>query len=551
MKAHYQNLEYTLRVLAASNNDVVVPVLLAALDSEDACVRDGVFPILLQRRSPEAENEILRRWPDLSGHWKQLVIRREDWLSPAVRQALLGNDLELAKIACAAAAELGDYEIIPVLATVACDKRNAVSPLAAGTLLVLAERLAEEASTPRDYRNRKDSQLQRAHLLGSLEKGVQAYDQHQRQELIEALLILSSRDNAVVSRVLQEPAERAFAAMMDLLIHSSRPCILRLLLSFLDDPHAPLPALHAVGRRRDITWLRQLCRKVGDEPGVVVRNNLKRIDNIPWLKGHQFLIDAIHDCEHSGAVRFVTLSGVPRQEALETLAYVLRGNSLPGKRAASAALADFGGAEASSIVQNSLEDSDPIVRANLAAQLRTRGIPGSMNRLIDMLDSEHEVERQAARTSLEEFTFASYAASFDYLDEESRERTGQLVRRIDVESAALLRDELCCTSRTRKRRALEMAFHMGLVMQLQDAIANLSRDEDQYIRLEAVRLLGICPTPVSGQVLREALSDSRTLVQEAAKRGLRELAPEDEVAVAPTSCPDFEISQPCESTVTA
>ncbi len=551
MKTHYQNFEDTLRVLAASTNEATVPVLLAALNSEDACVRDGVFPILLHRRSPEAENEILHRWQELSDHWKQLVIRREDWLSPAVRRALLSEDTKLASVACAAAAELADYEIIPVLVAVVCDKRSAVSYQAGGALLTLAERLAEEISAPRDYRNRKDAHLQRAHLLGSLEKGVQTFDQHQRRELIESLLILASRDNAVVSRILQEPTERAFTPMMDLLVHSPRPCIMRLLLSYLDDPFAPLPALHALGRRRDITWLRQLCRKIGDEPGGVIRNNLKRIENIPWLKTHRFLLDSLHDSEQPGAVRMITMSGMPRQESLESLAHVLRSGKPQGKRTASVAIADFGGAEANAVVQSALDDPDPTVRANLATQLRTRGIPGSMSRLVGMLDSQHEVEQRAARKALEEFTFASYAANFDYLDEESRERTGELVRRIDEKSASLLREELCSTSRTRRRRALEMVLHMGLVTQLQDVIASLCRDDDQYIRLEAVRLLGICPTTVSGQVLREALSDNRTLVQEAAERGLRELAPADEVEAASASSREFEMSPPVDSTVNA
>lgn len=526
MKSHLQNLDVTLRVLAASTNEATVPVLVAALDCEDYRVRDGVLPILLQRRSAEAENEILLRWPKFSRHWKQLVIRREDWLTPAVRRALLGDNASHASLACTAAMELEDYDLIPILVAVMGSKNSSLTDHAAEALLSLTERLAEDVAGPRDYRNRKDPQLQRSHALGSLEKGVQNFDQHQRKELLESLLILASRDNPVVSRILQEPTERAFVPMMELLMHSPRPGIMRLLLSYLDDPFAPLPALHALGRRRDITWLRQLCRKIGDEPVGVVRTNLKRIESIPWLKSHRFLLESLHESEQPGAVRFITLSGIPRQEALAALSEMLRQGKPLGRRIASAALADFGGAEANALVLDALDDKDPVVRANLASQLRTRGIPGSMNRLVTMLDSLHEVERQGARKSLEEFTFASYVANYDYLDEDSRERTGQLVRRVDEESARLLREELFATSRTRRRRGLEMALHMGLVAQLQDVIAALTRDEDQYIRLEAVRLLGDCPTDISPQVLREALSDSRVLVQEAAERGLRELVPD-------------------------
>lgn len=523
MKTHYQHLDDTLRLLAASTNEAVVPVLLAALDSQDACVRDGVFPLLLQRRSADAENEVLRRWPELSEHWKQLVVRREEWLSPAIRRALLGNDLPLATLGCKAGAVLGDYEIIPMLASVICERKTGLIEPAAMALFTLAERLAEEVSTPRNYKNRKDPQLQRAHVLGSLEKGVQTFDQHQRPEMIEALLILAGRDNPVVGRILQEPAERAFAPMMDLLTHSPRPCIMRLLLSYLDDPLAPLPALHALGRRRDITWLRQMCRRIGNEPASAIRSNLKRIENVPWLKAHQFLLDAMHENEQPGAVRFVTLSGIPRQDALDALSHILRCGLPQGRRAASEALAEFRGAEANSVAQQALQDQDPVVRANLALQLRMRGTPGAMNKLVTMLDSPHEVERQAARKALEEFTFASYVASFDYMDEETKQKTGQLVARIDEKASAQLREELYATSRTRRRRGLEMALQMDAVSQVQDVIAAMARDEDQYIRLEAVRLLGICHTAVSGQVLREALGDNQALVQEAAERGLQSM----------------------------
>jgi HEAT repeat protein len=550
MKHHFQNLDDTLRVLATTSNEASVPVLLAALDNAEAQIRDGVFPVLLQRRSMDAENEILRRWPEMGEHWKQLVVRREGWLTPAVRRALLGADPSQAALGCAVGAQLGDYEIIPLLVSVVCDKKPGISDQAAATLFVLAERLAEEVNSPRDYRNRKDPQLQLAHVLGSLEKGVQTFDQHQRRELVEALLILASRDNAVVSRILQEPTERAFAPMMDLLTHSPRPCIMRLLLSYLDDPFAPLPALHALGRRRDITWLRQFCRKIGDEPSVVIRNNLKRIENIPWLKAHRFLLDALHESEQPGAVRLITLSGVPRQDALEALAHMLSSGKPPGRRAASVALAEFRGAEANSIVQLALEDQDPVVRANLATQLRMRGTPGSMNRLMAMLDSPHEVERQAARKAMEEFTFASYVGSYDYLDEETRTKTGQLVRRIDEKAVSLLREELYSTSRPRRRRGLEMALHMGLVAQVQDAVAALARDEDQYIRLEAVRILGICPTAVSGQVLREALTDSRVLVQEAAEQGLQDLATSEEADEMLLSA-GLETSPPADNPSTA
>jgi HEAT repeats len=551
MKPHYYHLEDTLRVLAGTSNEAAVPVLLAALGNGDATIRDEVVPILLQRRSADAEDEILRRWPEMSEHWRQLVIRRDGWLSPAVRRAVLGNDSSLAVLGCTVAAELGCYELIPLLVSVVCEKKPGISDPAVAALLTLTERLADEVSAPRDYRNRKDPQLLRAHVLASLEKGVQTFNAHQRCELIEALLVLASRDNAVISRILQEPTERAFAPLMDLLLHSPRPCILRLLLSYLDDPYAPLPALQALGRRCDITWLRQLCRKIGDEPAGVIRRNLKRIESVPWFKAHRFLFESLQETEQSGAVLFITHSGIPRPDALECLAHLLQCGKPPGRRTASEALAEFQGAEADAIAQLALEDQDPQVRANLAMQLRARGTPDSLNRLVEMLDSPHGVEQKAARRALEEFTFASYVTAYDYLDEEAREKTGQLVKRIDEQSVGLLREEMFASSRTRRRRGLEMVLSMGLVSELQDAIAELAREDDQYIRLEAVRLLGTCPTAVSGQVLHEALTDNRALVQEAAERGLRDLPAVEDPDISPLPRAGLETSRISDNSVTA
>jgi hypothetical protein len=152
---------------------------------------------------------------------------------------------------------------------------------------------------------------------------------------------------------------------------------------------------------------------------------------------------------------------------------------------------------------------------------------------VAMLDSQHDVERQAARQAMEEFNFVSYVASYDYMDEETRDKIGKLVRRVDPKATALLRDELQATSRSRRRRGLEMALHLFLVFELQEEIAALIKDDDQYLRLEAVRLLAACPTDISEQVLREALNDSQPLVQEAAQSGLAVLCPPPDEPVAP------------------
>jgi HEAT repeat protein len=69
-----------------------------------------------------------------------------------------------------------------------------------------------------------------------------------------------------------------------------------------------------------------------------------------------------------------------------------------------------------------------------------------------------------------------------------------------------------------------MAVAMDAVVLLHDAVVALLKDEDQYLRVEAVRALASCDSSRTRQVLREALLDSHPLVVEAAEQVLAQFA---------------------------
>jgi HEAT repeat protein len=395
--------------------------------------------------------------------------------------------------------------------------------------LELAELLSEELAAPRDYRIRRDPQLQRQHVLAGLERAAAYFDEHGRRELLEAFVLLASREDAVLKRILQSPTDRSFLPLVEVLTNSSRPGAQRLLLSYLDDPHAPLPAIHIVGRRSDVSFLRHLARKIGAEPTSVVRMNLKRIETLPWITGNLGVLDALSETEQPGAVHLAAGSSAPRHHAFEVVAYVLRLGQVPGRRVAAKALSEFRGPEASELVVRSLTDADPLVRAACAAQLRERGVPGAINRLLLLLDSPHQAEREAAQAGLAEFRFERFAANFDNLTPEARATAGPLVRRVDPQAIEHVRAEFEAQARGRRKRAVEMAVALSAVAELQIEIARLLHDEDQYLRIDAIRALATIDTPAVRQELRDALLDSQSLVQQAAESALAALTGGDTV----------------------
>jgi HEAT repeat protein len=513
-------LDATFRALASSDNEAAVPVLIAALDLAQHETREAAFVALLARHSEAAELEVLRRWNEMSERWKVLVAERPGWIAGAVARALAGADPSLFQAACDAAVRTREYEMIPVLVGIATAGTHPQAERAAAIGLQLVELLAEEVAAPRDYHHRRDPQLLRQHVLGCLERAAAEFHRHGRRGLVEALLLLSDRENATLKRTLQAPDDRNFAPLADVLATSSRWGVQRLLLTFLDDPHAPLAALNLLARRRDVAFVRHLTRKIGADPSPVVRNNLRRIESIPWMQNNLALLDALHEAEQAGAVQLATLSGTPEQQALEAVAYVVRHGKLAGRRTAAQALARFAGPTADRLAVQSLDDDDPQVRAAAAAQLRQRNVPGAIHRLLPLLDSPHQCEREAVQASLEEFHFERFLARFDELSEEARASAGPLVRRIDPDAISKLRAELEAPARSRRRRALEIVVALKAAADLSETIIALLDDDDQYLRIDAIRALATSDKPAAREAIRQALLDSHPLVQKAAESAL-------------------------------
>ena len=522
-------LERTLEVLSTTDNNAAAIVLLEALVHAEPRWQSRVLEALLQRRSEAAGNEVLRRWSQLGANQKLLVAGRSGWISDAVRAGLASTNEALFEGACLVAREVGDCGQIPYLVAAVFQGRSAaLVERACQTVLPLVDRLREELNQSRDYRTRRSPQLQRAQVLGSLERAVRQFNQHGRRELVEALLLVADRRNATVSHVLRDPSDRAFAPLLDVLATSARSGIQELLLDYLDDPLTPLAALHAMMRRRDVTFVRLLCRKVGAAPTPVVRSNLKRLENIPLLRQPSALLQMLDPAEQAGAVQLAICSSVPRQLALELIRCVLQEGSTAGRRCAASALGAIGGPDASAVAMQALGDDDAEVKAAIARQLRPRDIPDALLLLVSLLHAPQALVREAARECLADITFDRYLERYDSWDEETRIEEGRLLLRVDPHCIGRLVLELQSPSRSRQRRALEITQLLGLAGQVEPALAELAVDEDQFVRLEAVRLLASLATPLARELLRVAAHDKSALVQEAA----RQAWPEGALAVS-------------------
>ena len=116
--------------------------------------------------------------------------------------------------------------------------------------------------------------------------------------------------------------------------------VLRLLLSFLDDPHAPATILTVIAARNDARFVHYLMRKIGREPSAAMALNLKKMTSIAWLGDCRRIMDQIDDAGQHSAVRLVIASGIPRQQALGVVETILLHGKPGGRRKAARAWAN-------------------------------------------------------------------------------------------------------------------------------------------------------------------------------------------------------------------
>jgi HEAT repeat protein len=515
-----EGFKTTLECLAATQNEAAVRVLVPALDSPHRSIRLWALTSLVKRRSPIGHREVLRRLHTLDDSFKDRVANSQGRINQALRDALLGNDQQLAANACQAALWFREYDLIPSLIAVLENPTGTITPLAGRTLLELTELLYSELASPRADGRRRDPQILRHRVVADLEQSVTRFAKHKRRQIVEAFLLLVNRDNVTLKQILSEPRHPAFVVLVDTLAKSPAGGVMRLLLNFLDDPHAPSVTISVVSRRTDLKFVHHLLNKLEQEVTAVVRQNLKRITMIAWLQGNLALLDQLDPQQQRAAVRLAMTSGLPKPHAFPLIERLLRCGRGDGCRAAAEALDEFQGAEANQRAMEALDHEDPQVQAIILPQIRRRGIPGALPRLVEMIDSPHAMVRQAVRECLSEFSFKRFLAAFDMLDDEVRRSTGMLVNKIDSQTVPMLETEMASHLHVRRLRALSIARVIEAVPKLEEWILCLLGDEDHLVRAEAAAALSQSMTPASREALERALQDRSPIVQEAARKSL-------------------------------
>jgi len=514
-------IEKTFQLFANTDNHAAVPVLVDALDSPYSEVREGALSALLHQRHAVAQRALVQRWRKFTPVQRSWIELSGISLEIALREMMQSSDSQQFTLGLEVLNQVPEYELIPSLARIVRDSGNNYRDSAGNTLVHLAASLRKELRTGD---KKVGVEAVRSRAIDSLGDCISHYQQHESVALLEAFLVLVTRENQLLREAWNNTKHPAHTAIIRFLRHSSRPEIIDLVLSSLTDMHPSMPVLNIVGMRHDPAFMSELTARIQGNMDDTVRRNLAKLTKVAWAEEHRHVLEKLNGLQQAAAVHMAMCTAIGSERLYKLLLLIAKSGHSSGRLAALEELASYVDPSTNELILDAVSDPNAGVRAEALRQLRPRGIPGAIKLLLQHLDSPQLIVQDTVRKSLAEFNFPRFLSAFDKMSPDAQKNTGRLVRGIDVNTQRLLADEMVNDASYRRLRALKIIEVMENYLDMESDLIKALSHEDHFLRAEAARLLAHCPSSSSVSALRQAMLDRNVRVRENAEASLRYIA---------------------------
>jgi hypothetical protein len=519
----------TFGLLAESKATAAVDLLLGAIDSKYPAIHEKAVVALLRRGTTRCQTEVIRRLPQLTAAGRRLLEEQGLRLAGTLRQCLLHGDAELRTNALSVVSAAECYDQASTLVQILQKVDDPAQAEACEALRTLVNRLYEQLHlgggrrAPGDRFQRNLSQVRQT-MLSALDGACNRFETlSYKAEVLESILTLGDPDAFAVRKALLQsvPACRELASY--LLMSSTHPGVLRLLMDFMKHNYPVPKALEAFEQRSDPEFVSYLLREFPKRPNDNQQKNFKQLNRVDWLTRRLLPLEAIPPGLHEALVSFVQATGLPYENKIDALKWVLLHGSVQGRLAAGEVLETADPNCVRGILFDSLDSDEEGVQAWATSQLRAQGVPEALRLLIERLDSPLVAVREAAREELDSFNLELLLDIFDHLDPAVCLRAGALMQKIDPDCHQKLVAELSHPVQRRRIRAARAARRLGLAHEVQPSLLAMLSDADTQVRRTAAEVLADVPNAEVVAGLSALLTDSSPRVRETAEQSLAEI----------------------------
>ncbi len=520
-----KGIDTTLDLLAKSKNRAALALLTQAFHSSDERMRFEAGMYLVHIRGTKGIGEIIRSFDPADKKLIDIIHAHREIVVAALRIALSGNDLDLARRALDMALSQHFFELLPMLLTAFLDQSAFATndSTLETSILTLSEQFVQAL----------EERKNRSFLYGKvmpetmevLARGLNDFHRNDPQLFLVLFTYFYNYLSDVkpeVMRPFENPSSTAYFALFRLLMTSENERVIHFLFHSLDNPYPVAIVSNVFAKRSDTHFLNTVLTWLAQRVAPEMRANLRKISRIEWLDSYSELTGRLSSDAQVGLVAIIQALELS-SEALQIKLQNLFQTACPEARCAVLrALIEFSGERRNGLVWNACGDPDPRVQV-IALELLKKFMPEkAVSRMLQFTSSPHPAVREKIRALLPEFRFARFLETFDQMPDDHRQLMFRVVRELDKSVDAQLNDILEEHDPLMKARALLCIEYAQIVPNMEEAICGvLLHETHEKLRVRAALMLAGGRRDVSRSTLVQAMHrDASAEVRAAAKDSL-------------------------------
>jgi len=534
------HIEKTIRFLTKSSNPSSIDLLRFLLDNIDREVREKAFEGLYMKKTPEILLELFHLVSQNEEQWQIAEFLTPERKSRLAEEAIRSGDFELVKKGCDTAIRNKLYETLPAITTLLEMPRPEWVELSAGMILKLATCFYNELADATSDLERRNMDRRREWFASQLEDPVRRYAIHGRIEPVKAYLLVAKKSYQFLINVFGDVHSQVCKAFVDLLQNNEDSSYYRLLLSFIDDSNAPPTIDLIITSKEDKKFIYYLLKMVGENPGQITKDALKRFKTFSWIVPGNEAIPELIAGEEASFVQLVANATLPRETTLAMFDLVFKLPSIPGRRAAIRALRAFNGDDVNRIFVIAANDADPEVCSEAIRVMKAKRVKEVDQIIMQKCDHPSAMVRETIYELTPEFRIETFFQKLGQMTENMARVLGRIVLNIDPNVRKRINEEIVSAIPVRRRMAIDATLYTNLAAEYEETLIHLAENDNEMdVRIAACMALTQVLTDSSWQTLQHAATSRNLAIQragiEASKNWQNNLAKHQQETVASTT----------------